>query len=420
MCARRNLAAPRPYRILFHLCASGVCGANCFSADFDFPDFSNPTGLILGYNAHRFKNVLRLTEADHFQSGAVWFPVRQEVQAGFETTFAFRFTNQDMWQGGADGIAFLVQNESNHAIGGFGASGGFLRSDDGAPGQSRPGITRTVAVFFDTFRNRWDDSDNHVAICTSGPAATTRWPPVCQAYSRKLKAKLKNGKPHTARILYEPPRLSVYLDDLPEPIESVSVDIARIVGDDGAAWVGFTASTGGGWEYHDLLSWKFHSGPRRNSTSAMFSTDSAMSTVDSTITFKLGTCMPGRTLCTPEKATVEEKGPGLYHVVLPAHLEWGASIADSSGAHPRIFNAAGAVCWDPRLRAGGGCNGPTGNGTVPGAEAEGAKGFVAPNSPAGALVARVLNGRVWFSINDRTADGFTDNEGFFEFDVELK
>jgi len=85
----------------------------------------------------------------------------------------------------------------------------------------------------------------------------------------------------------------------------------------------------------------------------------------------------------------------------------------------RVFNVTGTVCWDPRLRESSGCNGPAENGVVPGAEAEGAAGFISPKAQAGSLVTRSLNGRVWFSVNDRTGEGFNDNEGFFEFDVSV-
>jgi hypothetical protein len=45
---------------------------------------------------------------------------------------------------------------------------------------------------------------------------------------------------------------------------------------------------------------------------------------------------------------------------------------------------------------------------------------IAPQKPAGALVVRTLNRRIWFSVNDRTGSGFKDNEGFFEFDVTIE
>ena len=391
--------------------SSFLCGQLCFASGFEFTDFSSNAGLSLLRDAGRHKKELRLTGASPAQVGAAWFEARQPVQSGFETTFTFRLTSQDFEQGGADGLAFVVQNEGPQALGGIGASGGFMRSDQGAAGPQR-GILSAVAVFFDTYKNDWDDSDNHVATCIHGPVPNPQWPPRCLGYSKKLPIKLKNGKPHTVRITYSPPVLFVFLDNLPEPVQTVSVDVARMVGGDGSAWVGFTASTGGAWENHDLLSWKFGAGPRPD-------VSSNMSLVSSTIAFKLGTCMPGRTLCTPEKAIVEEKAPGEYHVYLPAHLEWGASVPNPAMSPVRVHNVTGAICWDPRLRDSGGCNGPAGNGTIPGEEAEGAAGFVAPKSPTGSLVVRSLNGRVWFSINDRAGDGFKDNEGFFEFDVSV-
>jgi len=79
----------------------------------------------------------------------------------------------------------------------------------------------------------------------------------------------------------------------------------------------------------------------------------------------------------------------------------------------------GTVCWDPRLRGASGCNGPAGNGIVPGRDPEGGSDFVSPQKPAGSLVVRSLNGRLWFTVNDRIGAGFKNNEGFFEFDVLL-
>ena len=407
-----SLGRKHPH-IWFYLCCSVfICGQPCFASGFEFADFSSTKDLQLIRDTYRSgKKVLRLTEANKFLAGAAWFKEKQPVAAGFETTFTFKLTGQDS-NDGADGLAFLVQNEGPHAIGGVGASGGFLRNDNGAPtGTVRP-IVKTVAVFFDTYANFWDPSGNHVMICINNEVPNMTWPPRCLAYSQTLKPKLKDGKPHTARIVYQPPRLSVFIDDSTDPVDAASLDLARIIGGDGTAWVGFTASTGGSYQNHDLLSWKFDAGPRGSATSSM-------SVISSTISFQLGTCMTGKTLCTPEQAIVQEKGPGEFHVYLPAHLEWGASVPNPGMAGVRIYNMTGTVCWDPQLRDTSGCNGHRGNGTVPGKEAEGAAGFIAPHIAAGALVARSLNGRTWFSVNDRTGDPFKDNEGFFEFDVAV-
>jgi hypothetical protein len=339
------------------------------------------------------------------------------VAAGFDTTFTFRLADQDSGPDrGADGLAFVVQNEGQKVIGGFGASGGFTRSDEGAPGGFQRGIVHRMAVFFDTFANRWDASGNHIAICTDKGAGMLVWPPRCQALSQQLKVTLKDARPHVARIVYEPPRLSVYLDDMTEPVRVAAIDLADTIGGDGTAWVGFTASTGGGYEKHDLLNWKFATGRQGAAESTV---DSNMASVDSSVSFALVACLPNRKLCTPEQAVVQEKGPGLYHVYLPANLEWGASVANPNRAPARVFNVTGTVCWDPRLRGPSGCNGPEGNGIAPGLDPEGGSEFVAPQKPAGSLVVRSLNGKLWFTVNDRMGAGFKNNEGFFEFDVSL-
>jgi hypothetical protein len=395
-----------------HIAAAALFAMTAAAGDFEFADFANTKDLFLVRDAHRAKTALRLTDSIKFRAGAAWYREKQPVAEGFETTFTFRLTEQDDGRDrGADGLAFVVQNDHKQAIGGYGASAGFMRSDQGAPGPLETGIVRRLAVFFDTFQNQWDSSGNHVAICGCGKVADIRWPPHCLSYSEALPVNLKDGKAHTVRITYDPPRLEVYLDDIDAPIRSGSVDLLSIIGGDGTAWVGFTAATGGGFENHDLLSWKF-GGVRGKA-------ESVGSMVDSAISFAPVVCLPDRKLCTPEQAVVQDKGAGLYHVYLPANLEWGASVANPASAHAQVTNVTGVVCWEPLLHSAAGCNGPAGNGVVPGKDVEGGTDFVAPQKPVGSLVARQLNGRVWFTINDRMGGGFKDNQGFFEFDVRI-
>lgn len=393
--------------------AAALFAAAAFAGEFQFADFASTKDLYTIRDAGRHKQVLRLTPAADFKAGAAWYRLREPVAEGFDTTFTFRLTHQDDGIArGADGLAFVVQNESRGAIGGYGASGGFMRSDEGAPGAFERGISRRVAVFFDTFENRWDANGNYLAICTNDRSPDIRWPPRCSAYSQQLPMNLKDGRPHTARITYDPPRLAVYLDGGDEPIRTASVDIAELIGGDGTAWVGFTASTGGGHEDHDLLSWKF------NAPLPCGAASSNTALIESAISYAPAPCLPNRKLCTPDQAIVQEKGPGQYHVYLPANLEWGAHVPNPNGTPVRVYNVTGVVCWDPRLRDFAGCNGPAG-GVIPGPDPEGAPGFVAPQKPAGALIARNLNGSTWFTVNDRTGAAFKDNEGFFEFDVTV-
>jgi hypothetical protein len=107
-----------------------------------------------------------------------------------------------------------------------------------------------------------------------------------------------------------------------------------MIGGDGKAYVGLTAATGGGYANHDILDWVF--------TSA----DSLMTDVSSEITFAKFDCMRGKNLCTPEAALVEPRGAGVFHVILPAHLAWQASIPNPGGKPVVFRKLAGHVCWD--------------------------------------------------------------------------
>jgi hypothetical protein len=165
-----------------------------------------------------------------------------------------------------------------------------------------------------------------------------------------------------------------------------------VVDSAGAAYVGSTASTGNGFENHDILDWSF-------STPDV---SSSISMVSSSISFLKTVCLPDRNLCTPEKAIVEANSDGSFHIVLPANVEWGAAIPNPGKRTVSIENERGIVCWDlPGLGAEG-CNGPGGN-----------------RSGAGKLVMRFKDGRTWFSVDDRTRK-FRDNEGFFEFDARVR
>jgi hypothetical protein len=99
---------------------------------------------------------------------------------------------------------------------------------------------------------------------------------------------------------------------------------------------------------------------------------------------------------------VEVTGSGTYHIVLPANLEWGATIPNPSSRPVVIQNAHGIVCWNLQALGPPSCNGPAGD-----------------QSGAGALITRIKDGLTWFSIDDRTGN-FRANQGFFEFDVQLQ
>lgn len=342
---------------------------------------------------------LRLTSAVPWVAGAAWLPDKKPVAGGFEFTFRFQITAGGGAGDGADGFAFVLQNAGPDAVAGRGAAGGFALGD-GYGDPSKPGIPRSIAVFFDTFRNReaGDPSDNYVAISTNGPLRDMKWPPNRLGLSRKLKVHLKDGRVHSAIIRFEPPVMSVSIDG-GEPVVRVPVDLTTVIDPSGFAWAGMTASTGSGFENHDILEWRF--------------TPFEAPFVDSEVRYLFSNCMEGRNLCTPEKAVVEERGQGEYHVLLPAQLAWGASVPNQTGAAVEISNARGTVCLALTSSDVADCGGPEGmdRGSPP--------NLVAPDRKPGALVMKTEDGRTYFSVNDRAKGGFTPNQGYFEFDARV-
>jgi hypothetical protein len=323
--------------------------------------------------------------------------------------FRFQLTRQGGFGPGADGFAFVLQNQGFDAIAGRGSAGGFAIGD-GRRDPSVPGIPRSIAVFFDTYYNSdgHDPSDNYIAICTNGPIPEMHWPPSRLGVGRRLKVWLKDRRVHTARIRYKPPMMLVYLDE-GEPKVSAPVDLSTVADPAGFAYVGLTASTGNGWQNHDILDWAFTPSDPNVSSEAFV--------VQSDIEFLKTNCLEGRNLCTPAEAAVEEKGLGRYHIVLPGHLEWGASIPNPNGRPVTISNPRGSVCWAAADGGTGDCGGP--GGVPAGWDYRARAALLAPDFNQGALITKIEKGRTWFSVNGRKGKGFARNQGFFEFDVRL-
>ncbi|HEY3836491.1 MAG TPA: L-type lectin-domain containing protein [Bryobacteraceae bacterium] len=388
----------RPPVVFLCLCTAALAAQDPLPVSFDLPDFNSPQDLNLVGDARSHGPAVRLTEAVTRSVGGIWYAAKEPVTRGFETTFRFQLTDPGGLGNGADGIAFVMQNSGAKALAGRGSSGGWGLGD-GERNKHSPGIARAIAVFFDTFKNDedHDPSDNYIEICNNGGPKQMKWPPHRMAFTPRLGVFLKDGRVHTAKIRYKPPVISVFLDDDTHPVLVSAVDVSLVADAKGSAWVGFTASTGAGFENHDLLSWSFNT------------TDVSSAMVSSNISFFMDKCAPGHNLCTPDRAIVEETAPGRYHVVLPANVEWGASVPNRSGREVVVNEARGTVCWDLAARGPEGCSGPDGSSSL--------NGGVAKEKPSGSLVMKTRGGRTYFSVNDRN---FTDNEGYFEFEVEVR
>lgn len=128
--------------------------------------------------------------------------------------------------------------------------------------------------------------------------------------------------------------------------------------------------------------------------------------VRSTLTFADWACLPDRSQCTPADASITDLGNGRFRVVLPAHLEWGASLSTPPGTVAQILTVRGTVC------AEGHCHGPEGAGDR--------RGRLEQGKPWGALVSKTEGHRTYFSVNGESGPAFGKYEGFFEFEVSVR
>src|SRR5580698_51211 len=107
----------------------------------DYPNFHSAADYNLVASAAIFGTRLRLTSAAKDLEGAAWYRDRLSVSSGFETAFRFQLTAHGGGPAhyGGDGLAFVLQNAGNRAVGSAGSSGGFAlgaHEFSGGPGIS--------------------------------------------------------------------------------------------------------------------------------------------------------------------------------------------------------------------------------------------------------------------------------------------
>jgi len=237
--------------------------------------------------------VLSLTGSAPFLSGSAYYSRKMNVREGFETEFTFEISNPSLVcrnmddiathcrSRGADGFAFVVQNDGALAVGKDGSSLGF------------EGIQNAMVVEFDTFSNheKMDPYENHVAVFASGKRAHVSSDHRFELASTNRVPDLTDG-PIVARIRYifNDPMVSIrenhfrttlqttnFIHDQENPwnhgtgtlqvlingqvILSTLLNLDQIIDlDSGRAFVGFSAATGSSFfQAHQIRSWTFTS-----------------------------------------------------------------------------------------------------------------------------------------------------------------
>jgi subtilisin-like proprotein convertase family protein len=208
----------------------------------NFINFSSIAGLNLVGTAARSGSVLRLTPASPNQLGDAWAVNKQRCNTGFDTRFQFQMSNLGVG-GGADGIAFTVQNMGATASPAFANLGGG---------------TEYVSVWFNTWYNwpgatdlkQYDVSGDSIGIVTNGFY-------VAQT-DLTGRINLKDGAVHAARVTYNAIAMNVWIDNVLVLTNVPLPDLSMATDANGYGWVGFSAPTGSAaWENQDILSWTF-------------------------------------------------------------------------------------------------------------------------------------------------------------------
>ena len=234
--------------------------------------------------------VLRVTPNTNYATGSAWFNTQQSVAGAFTTTFTFQLSGSTVTPyGPADGFAFVIQNSpavnsqgQPTALGPDGCGMGFA---DGSCATSSGGIPNSLAVDFKTYNDGYPNPNNNSVSIVSNQTGPNCIDKACNiAYNNSLPngINLADGFVHTVTITYAPPNstcgpagtspcptIDVILDnnDLfpatganPNPVFFNLSTIGLASGSSCSmclAWVGFTAASGGGDDYQDILSWTF-------------------------------------------------------------------------------------------------------------------------------------------------------------------
>jgi CHRD domain-containing protein/lectin family protein len=193
------------------------------------------------------------------QIGASWLVEKQQVGDGFEATFTWQITRVNPRRG-AEGFAFVMHNDEEHPF-------PHIRRGGERNGLGYAGIPNSLAIEFDTVQNppsdfaegtQGDPNDNHISVQTRGTEANSANTDFSLKYTTQGTPAIPffaDGAVHTTKISYQPGTLTIFLDDMTDPVLTVPVDLATTLTlDNGTAWVGFTATTGRRSQTHDILS----------------------------------------------------------------------------------------------------------------------------------------------------------------------
>ncbi|TVU09227.1 hypothetical protein EJB05_42677, partial [Eragrostis curvula] len=185
--------------------------------------------------------------------------------ASFVTTFSFKITpdtrykNPDGSPNAGDGMAFfLAPYSTNDVLSSGGGGGGNLGLFNDSNQFNATGGGQVVAVEFDTYRNQWDKSEQHVGIDVNSinSVAYTDTSPLVGGQNYTL----ISGAKMTATISYDNRTKLLAVDlDIDGALYQVNATVDFTTSLPEKVAVGFSATTGASAELHRVSSWSFHS-----------------------------------------------------------------------------------------------------------------------------------------------------------------
>jgi hypothetical protein len=202
--------------------------------------------------------VARLTDGGGGEAASV-FTTSRVLVSNFDTTFTFKM--HDGTHPSADGMAFVLQASSPHALGGAGGGLGYGSDHPGGP----QGIPNSIAIKFDLFNNA-GEGNNSTGIFFNGDSPTIPSQPG-EASIDLTSSGIDLHSQHVFQVhlTYDGTTLTETIVDQnvtnpdgshPTFAHSYTVDIAGLIGGD-VAYAGFTGGTGGLTTVADVLTWTY-------------------------------------------------------------------------------------------------------------------------------------------------------------------
>ena len=185
----------------------------------------------------------KVTAEELNRSGSIWADKKIDLAQPFELTFIIYLGKNDA--NGADGIAFVLQNDSR-GMDATGSNGSGLGYGADLAGGNTQIISPSVAIEFDTYFNGSDLGDipeDHTAVVYNGKIDQPQLPPLSIDPNS---SDVENQKCHEYKITWNPPtrELKLFFDGV-ERFNHKDDLINQVFRGSTEVYYGFTGSTGG-------------------------------------------------------------------------------------------------------------------------------------------------------------------------------